>query len=159
MYSLSGHQRCRWVWFYIWPIWRNVAFYNNNNLLHLYSAFLGTQSALHRGGGFLNHHQCAASTWMMRRQPYCARTRLTHQLTGGEETVMKPISVWGWLGGHDGQRPLGKFGHLIFNYHRESGPLFNISSEGRCFWQYSVTVLGLWDPHRPSTPCWHLFQK
>ncbi len=24
--------------------------------------------------------------------------------------VMKPISVWGWLGGHDGQRPMGKFG-------------------------------------------------
>ncbi len=22
---------------------------------------------------------------------------------------MKPISVWGWLGGHDGQRPKGKF--------------------------------------------------
>ncbi len=36
---------------------------NNNNLLHLYSAFLGTQSALHRrgggGGDLLNHHQCA----------------------------------------------------------------------------------------------------
>ncbi len=25
--------------------------YNNNNLLHLYSTFLGTQSALHRRGG------------------------------------------------------------------------------------------------------------
>ncbi len=23
---------------------------------------------------------------------------------------MKPIGVWGWLGGHDGQRPMGKFG-------------------------------------------------
>ncbi len=23
---------------------------------------------------------------------------------------MKPISVWGWLGDHDGQRPMGKFG-------------------------------------------------
>ncbi len=23
---------------------------------------------------------------------------------------MKPISVWGWLGGHEGQRPMGKFG-------------------------------------------------
>ncbi len=37
---------------------------NNNNLLHLYSAFLGTQSALHRRGDLLNHHQCAASTWI-----------------------------------------------------------------------------------------------
>ncbi len=118
---------------------------NINNLLCLYSAFLGTQSALHRrGGDLLNHHQCAASTWMMRRQPYCARTPTTHQLTGGEETVMKPIGVWGWLGGHDGQRPMGKFGQNagvtpllffeghpgIFNDHRESGPRFNGSSEG-----------------------------
>ncbi len=23
---------------------------------------------------------------------------------------MKPISVWGWLGGYDGQWPIGKFG-------------------------------------------------
>jgi len=57
--------------------------FNNNNLLHLYSAFLDTQSASHREGNLLNHHQCAASTWIMRRQPYCATT---HQLTGGEET-------------------------------------------------------------------------
>ncbi len=26
------------------------------------------------------------------------------------DRVMKPISVCGWLGGHDGQRPIGKFG-------------------------------------------------
>jgi len=37
------------------------------------------------GGDLLNHHQCVASTWMMRRQPYCARTPTTHQLIGGEE--------------------------------------------------------------------------
>ncbi len=32
----------------------------------------------------------------------------------------------------------------IFNDHRESGPQFNISSEGRCFLQYNVpvTILG-----------------
>ncbi len=40
--------------------------------------FLSTQSALHRGGNPLNHHQCAASTWMIRRQPYCARMPTTH---------------------------------------------------------------------------------
>ncbi len=94
---------------------RGIIINNNNNLLHLYSTFLGTQSALHRRGNRLNHHQCAASTWMMRRQPYCARTPTTHQLTGGEDrvmpvagvrchcvtqhrqsdTMMKPISVWG----------------------------------------------------------------
>ncbi len=74
---------------------------------------------------------------------------------------MKPISVWGLLGGHDGQRPMGKFGqdagvhffarmHLffdghpgIFNDHREPGPLFNVSSEGRCFLQYSVPITTL----------------
>ncbi len=32
----------------------------------------------------------------------------------------------------------------IFNDNRESGPRFNVSSEGRCFLQYSVpiTILG-----------------
>ncbi len=53
---------------------------------------------------------------------------------------MKPISVWRLFGGHDGQRPMGRFdqddgvtpllffeGHPgIFNDHRESGPRFNI---------------------------------
>ncbi len=42
-------------------------------MMHLYSAFcvlLYTQSALQScGGSLLNHHQCAASTWMMRRLP------------------------------------------------------------------------------------------
>jgi len=38
------------------------------------------------GGSLLNQHQFAASIWMMWRQPYCARTPTTHQLTGGEET-------------------------------------------------------------------------
>ncbi len=71
---------------------------------------------------------------------------------------MKPISVWGLFGGHDGQRPVGEFGQDagetplvffegnpgIFNNHRESGPRLNVSSEGRCFLQYSVplTILG-----------------
>ncbi len=67
-------------------------------------------------GNLLNHHQCAASTWMMWWQPYCTRTPTTHQLTGGEETVMKPIGVWGLLIGHDGQRPMGKIGQGIHPY-------------------------------------------
>ncbi len=60
---------------------------------------------------------------------------------------MKPIGVWKLLGGHDGQKPMGKFGQDagvtpllyfkghpgILNDHRESGPQFNISSEGQCF--------------------------
>ncbi len=38
----------------------------------------------------------------------------------------------------------------IFYDHRESGPQFNVSSERRCFLQYSVpiTTLGNLDPHR-----------
>ncbi len=59
----------------------------------------------------------------------------------------------------------GQWGHLaritpllffeghpgILNDHRESGPRFNVSSEGRCFLQYSfpVNTLGRYDPHRP----------
>ncbi len=54
--------------------------------------------------------------------------------------------VLGLLGGHDDQRPMGKFGQDaevaplpfskgIFNDHRESGPRFNVSSEGQCFLQ------------------------
>ncbi len=31
--------------------WQIFNIYNNNNLLHLYSAFLGTQSGLDRSGG------------------------------------------------------------------------------------------------------------
>ncbi len=60
---------------------------------------------------------------------------------------MKYISVWGCVRGHDGQRPIGKFGqdagvtpllffegqNGIFNDHRESGPRFNVLSEGRYF--------------------------
>ncbi len=81
-----------------------------NEFVTLYNDFLGSQITLHLRGDLLIHHQCAASTWMMRRQPYCARMPTTHQLTDAEETVMKPISVWGLLGGHDGQRSMGKFG-------------------------------------------------
>jgi len=50
---------------------------------YIYIAFLGSQTALHtvwKGGNLLNHHQCAASTWMMRWQPYCARMPTTSLL-------------------------------------------------------------------------------
>ncbi len=91
------------------------------------------------------------------------------------DRVMKPISVWGWLRGHDGQRPMGKFGQDarvtpllffeghpgIFYDHRESGPRFNISSEGRCFFFFFTVVSPslYWGARthpdrRASTPCW-----
>ncbi len=61
------------------------------------SAFLDTQSALYRGwgAGLLNHHQCAASTWMMPRQPRRQNAHHTPAYWWRGDKVMKPISVWG----------------------------------------------------------------
>ncbi len=53
-------------------------------------------------------------------------------------SLLKANQCMGMIRGHDGQRSVGKFG--IYNDHRESGPRFNVSSEGRCFLQYSVPV-------------------
>ncbi len=64
-----------------------------NNSLHLYIAFWVLKALYIEEGNLLNHHQCAASTWMMRRQPYCARMPTTHQLTGGEKTEWWSQSV------------------------------------------------------------------
>ncbi len=86
--------------------------YNNNNIfLHLYSAFLGTQSNLHRRGG------------SPQPPPVCsihlddAMEAILHQNAHHTpaywwrgDRLMQPISVWGLLGGHDGQRPMGIFG-------------------------------------------------
>ncbi len=80
------------------------------------------------------------------------------------DRVMKPISVWGWLGGYDGQRPTGEFGHDagvtpllffegwpgIFNDHRGSGPRFNISESGAF---YSIVSLSLYWGVRTHTDC------
>ncbi len=80
-------------------------------MLHLYSAFLGTQSALHSKGEsprpppMCSIHLNDDATAAIVRQ----NTPPT-PATGGEETEMKTISVWGWWGGHDGQRPVGEFG-------------------------------------------------
>ncbi len=73
----------------------------------------------------------------------CTRTPTTPAYWWRGDRVMKPISVWGWLGGHDDQRPVGKFGQdagvtplLFFEGHAgifmttESQDLgFNVSSE------------------------------
>ncbi len=56
----------------------------------LYCVLLYTQSALQScGGSLLNHHQCAASTWMMWRLPQDngASALTTHQLQVEEERV------------------------------------------------------------------------
>ncbi len=60
----------------------------------------------------------------MRWQPYCAmNAHHTPSYWWRADRVMKPISVWGWLGGHDGRRPMGDFGQdaggtpLLFEGH------------------------------------------
>ncbi len=40
--------------------WLNLDNLLHNNLLHLYSAFLGTQNSLHGRRDFLNHHQASS---------------------------------------------------------------------------------------------------
>ncbi len=74
------------------------------------------------------------------------------------DRVMKSISVWGWLGGNDSQRPMEEFGQdagvtplLFFEGHpgicndqRESGPWVNVSSERRCFFFYSIVFPSLY---------------
>ncbi len=121
----------------------------NEWMMHLYSAFcvlLYTQSALQScGGSLLNHHQCAASTWMPQDNGTSALT--THQLqVERREREIEPIKWMGiirrpWLtrasGGNLARTPglhptLYEKCHGIFNDHRESGPRFNVSSERRC---------------------------
>ncbi len=116
-----------------------------NNLLHLCSAFLSNQSALHIMGEspqpppMCSIHLDDATAAILRQNAH-----------------HRP-AYW-WRGDHDGQRPMGKFGQDaevisllffeghpgIFNDHRESGPPINVSCEGWCFLQYSVpiTILG-----------------
>ncbi len=52
---------------------------------------------------------------------------------------------WGNLARMPGLHPYSFFERHpgIFNDHRESGPRFNVFSEGRCFLQYSVPITTL----------------
>ncbi len=78
---------------------------NNNNVLHLHSAFLGTQSALHRRGEYpqpppmCSIHLDDATAAILRQNAHH-----TPAYWWRGDRVMKPIGVWGLLGGHDGQR-------------------------------------------------------
>ncbi len=73
----------------------------NYNLLHLYNAFTykgvicSTTTNVHDD----------ATTAILRQNVHH-----TPAYWWRGDRVMKPISVWGWFGGHDGQRPVGKFG-------------------------------------------------
>ncbi len=55
------------------------------------------------GGDLLNHHQCAASTWMVRRLPHDngASALTTHQLQVERRERWSQSSGWRLLGGHD----------------------------------------------------------
>ncbi len=83
---------------------------NNNYWLHLYSAFLCTQSAFNRRG------MSSTTTSVQYSPEWCDGSHITPERPPPPppppaywwrgDRVMKPISVWGWLGGHDGQRPV-----------------------------------------------------
>ncbi len=67
---------------------------------------------------------------------------------------MKPISVWGLLGGRDGQRPMGKFlmttesQDLGLTSHPKDGAFYSIVSPS-LYWGIRTHT-----DHRVSTPCW-----
>ncbi len=109
----------------------------------LYRAFLGSQSALHSKGG-ISSYTTNVSIPLDDATAAIVRQNTHHTPAyWWRDRVMKPISVWLWLGSHNGQRPMGKFGQDagvtpllffkghpgIFNDHRESGPRFNVSFE------------------------------
>jgi len=57
-------------------------------MFHLYNAFIGTQSTLHmKRGNLLNHHQCAASTWMMLWQSCWTRTHTSLTYTSSSSNL------------------------------------------------------------------------
>ncbi len=130
----------------------------------------------HMRGSLLNHHQCAASTWMMRRQPQHngASALTTHQLQvvrreshrakqvdGDYWEAMIDKGQWREFGQDTGVTPL-LFTMCVmgfFNDHRESGLRFNISSERWCSFDSIVSPTLYWGirthtDHRVSTPCW-----
>ncbi len=75
---------------------------------HFYCVLLYTQSTQSCGGGLLNHHQCAASTWWCdgcHRTTTPERSPHTSYRWRGER-VIEPIKWMGLLGGHDWQGPV-----------------------------------------------------
>jgi len=61
-------------------------------------------------------------TWMMWRQPYCARTPTTQQLIGGEETEGWSQSVYIYMGmirrpNHWRPNPKSDWHHWVYIYH------------------------------------------
>ncbi len=127
----------------------------------LYCVLLYTQSALQScGGSLLNHHQCAASTWMMRRllQDKGASALTTHQLQverreshranrvdGDYYEAMIDKGQWWEIGQDTGVTPLlftrSAMGFLMTTESQDLG-LTSHPKDG-AFWQYSVPVTTL----------------
>ncbi len=95
-------------------------------------------------GNLLIHHQCAASTWIAPERPPHTSLLVERRQSDEANQCMGMIRRPWWSEANGeiwpGCRvtPLLFFeGHPgIFNDHRESGPRFNVSSEGRAF--YSI---------------------
>ncbi len=125
-----------------------------NNWLHLYSTFLDSQSALHsKGGNLLIHHQCAASTWMMRRQPYCARMPTTHQLFCSSLFLLQ--KTWCCLlQGTTSPRSFEFFTHTNLSkrlLYMNAGSLAS-SCESQVFYIWDEDMTAASDEGKPSTP-------
>ncbi len=119
---------------------------NNNNLLHLYSAFLDTQSALHSKGAIsssttnVQHPPgwCDGSHSAPERPPHTSllvERRQSDEANQCMEMIRRPwwseASGLVWPGCRGNTPTLFRRTSLDFNDHRESGPRFNVSSEGR----------------------------
>ncbi len=140
----------------------------------LYSTFLDTQSTLHCKGGspqpppVCSIHLDDATAAILRQNAHH-----TPAYWWRGHRVMKPISVWGWLGGHDGQRPMGKFGQdagvtpLLFFEGHTMGFLMTTESQDLGLTSHpkdgafdSIVSTSLYwgvrthTDHRVSTPCW-----
>ncbi len=145
---------------------------NNNNSLHLYSAFSSTQSSLHCEGGVsssttsVQHPPgwCDGSHSAPDRSPHTSL--LVERRQSDEANQYMGMIRRPWWSEANGQIWPGCRGHTstlferhpgIFNDHRESGPRFNVSFEGRCFLTVSVPVtwgIRTHTDHRVSIPCW-----
>ncbi len=147
--------------------------------MHLYSALLCI--AIHpkrftiMWGSLLNHHQCAASTWMMRRQPQDngASALTTHQLQVERRESHRANQVdedyleamidkgqWREFGQDTGVTPLlftrSAMGFLVttesqdlgLTSHLKDGAFYSIVSPS-LYWGIRTHT-----DHRVSTPCW-----
>ncbi len=119
---------------------------NNNNLLHLYSTFLDTQSALHSKGAIsssttnVQHPPgwCDGSHSAPERPPHTSLLVERRQSDEANQCMGMIRRPWWseasglvWPGCRGNTPTLFRRTSWDFNDHRESGPRFSVSSEGR----------------------------